>query len=179
MRLLFVSILVGCAPAPSPTPSSPPAVQPPVVQPPVVQPPVASCPPLGTWTLTATATCATSSERHVLSVHAGPPDTRDPVPMVDVLAPVVVAGRTNDGYGHDRLLRITNPRATAAGCEMALHMEYVGPHETIEYTANITLASGRVRGSGTYRYDADDCRSSDPAECSCESAMSIDGSVQS
>ncbi|MGE0398676.1 MAG: hypothetical protein AB7T06_18360 [Kofleriaceae bacterium] len=169
MRLLALAVVVGCTPAAPP--SSPPT-------PPTPAPAIAAttCPPIGRWTLTATATCAARPERIALVVHAGPPDARDPTPMFDVLAPIDASGRTNDGYGYDRLLRVTGSRETARGCEMQLHMEYVGPHEAIEYKAAITAASGRIRGDGTYTLLLEDCDAS-ARECTCESAMTIDGSV--
>lgn len=95
--------------------------------------------------------------------------------MFDVLDPVA-SGRTNDGYGYDRLLRVSAAHETTRGCEMQLHMEYVGPHEALEYKGAITIAHGRVLGSGTYTLLIDDCNA-DERECTCESAMAIEGSV--
>jgi hypothetical protein len=96
--------------------------------------------------------------------------------MFDVASPVA-AGRTNDRYGPDHLLRISDARETAVGCEMHLHMEYVGPHEVLEYKAAVTLVGDRVRGSGTYAFFADDCDESQ-RECTCDSPLTIDGTVR-
>jgi hypothetical protein len=98
-------------------------------------------------------------------------------PTFDVLAPVAASGRTDNGYGYDRLLRVTDAHPTPEGCSMQLHMEYVGPHEAIQYEALVTLASGKLDGRGTYRYLVEDCQAADPAECTCESAMTIEGDI--
>lgn len=170
MRLLVLLGLIGCAKAPpSPAVSAP---TPPAVSP--STPPACLLP--GTWRLTAEASCAAKPEQLVLAVHAGPNDARDPTPLFEVPS-VIAAGRTNDGYGYDRLLRVTSARATALGCEMDLHVEYVGPHEAIEYRASATIAGDRVRGTGCFTLLLEDCEPSAERECTCESALAIDGIV--
>lgn len=98
--------------------------------------------------------------------------------MFDVVGPIAATGRTDDGYGYDRLLLVTDVQPTAAGCNMQLYVEYVGPHEAVEYITRATLASGRLHGTGTFRYNADDCQKPDPAECSYECALTLEGEVR-
>lgn len=97
--------------------------------------------------------------------------------MFDVPSPVVASGRTDERRGYERLLRVTDPHTTAAGCEMTVHVEYVGPHEAIRDEARVTLAGGRVHGTGTHAFFVDDCRAEDPDACECEAAVTIDGAI--
>jgi hypothetical protein len=174
MRFIAL-LLAGCASTPSAPPPPASAAAAPVLDASVT----GTCVPLGTWTLTTRASCAHRPERWTLTVHAGPPDARDPRPLFEVTDPIVVAGHTTTNSGYERLLRVTNPRQTANGCEMDMHMEYFGPHEGIEYKARITLAQRRFSGTGTYTFLVEDCQATDPDECTCESQLSVDGEAQS
>lgn len=162
MRFVVPFVLLGCACSPQ--------------APPAVAPVAPTCPPLGAWQLTARASCAARPHELAFTVHAGPPGAADPRPLFDVTSPVLATGRTHEVHDYHHLLRITDARETAVGCQMKLVMEYVGPHSALEYIATVTLANGTVEGVGTYQQLIDDCRLPDD-ECTCESGLAIEGRV--
>lgn len=134
------------------------------------------CPPLGVWTLRASAPACHASERpDVFTVAASVAMERPP--LVELPGPILAAGLTDSSMGPPRLLRVTEARSVGDACMVKLQIEYVGPHEFVENIVEARIVGGHLAGTGTYRYLADDCRAPDPADCECEAPLALAGEL--